>query len=170
MSGKTVRLVLRVRCFRCQNPLYPQRTFAERRPEILASYAQRTERLTTALAPFAGEASSELSAHLLSPPGKKVRVVAHSFMRKRTHGSDFPSFFLRFQWLSQRAGFSRTPICPSMLRDTYAIRFLQAGGELAALQEQLGVADLVSVKRYQHFCEQQNQEREARACSEEPVF
>src|SRR5579864_2431943 len=43
ISGKTVRLVLRVRRFRCQNPGCPQRTFAERHPEVLASYAQRTE-------------------------------------------------------------------------------------------------------------------------------
>ena len=65
------------------------------------------------------------------------------------------SLTLLFKRLSQRAGFTRTPICPSMLRDTYAIRFLQAGGELAVLQKQLGVAGLASVKRYQHFCEQQ---------------
>ena len=30
ISGKTVRLVLRVRRFRCQNAACPQRTFAER--------------------------------------------------------------------------------------------------------------------------------------------
>jgi site-specific recombinase XerD len=80
------------------------------------------------------------------------------------------SLTLLFVRLSQRAGFTRTPICPSMLRDTYAIRFLQAGGKLAALQEQLGVTSLVSVKRYQHFCEQQSQKPEAPACSEESVF
>ncbi|GHO65428.1 hypothetical protein KSC_043200 [Ktedonobacter sp. SOSP1-52] len=62
-----------------------------------------------------------------------------------------------FQRMSRRAGFTRMPICPSMLRDTYAIRFLQAGGTLAALQQQLGIADRVSVKRYEHFCEQQRQ-------------
>ena len=62
-----------------------------------------------------------------------------------------------FQRLNRRAGVTRTPICPSMLRDTYAIRFLQAGGTLAALQEQLGIVDLVSVKRYEHFCEQHRQ-------------
>jgi site-specific recombinase XerD len=37
------------------------------------------------------------------------------------------SLTLLFVRLSQRAGFTREPICPSMLRDTYAIRFLQAG-------------------------------------------
>jgi len=56
--------------------------------------------------------------------------------------------------LSQRAGFTRTPICPSMLRDTYAIRFVQAGGGLAVLREQLGVAALASMKRYQYGCQQ----------------
>ena len=79
------------------------------------------------------------------------------------------SLTLLFRRLSQRAGFSRTPICPSMLRDTYAIRFLQAGGELAALQKQLGVADIVSVKRYQYFCEQRKEERGAQACPEESM-
>jgi len=81
------------------------------------------------------------------------------------------SLTLLFTRLSQRAGCTRTPICPSMLRDTYAIRFLQAGGELTALQEQLGVADLVSVKRYQHFCdEQRRRERSAQQGSEESLF
>ncbi len=66
--------------------------------------------------------------------------------------SNLTGLFLR---LSQRAGFSETPICPSMLRDTYAVRFLQAGGDLSALQEQLGVANSASVRRYQRFCDKQ---------------
>lgn len=75
---------------------------------------------------------------------------------------------LLFARLSQRAGFTRAPVCPSMLRDTYAVRFLQAGGELSALQEQLGVADLTSVKRYQRFCDEQRREEQGiQACSEE---
>ena len=80
------------------------------------------------------------------------------------------SLTLLFLRLSQRAGFARKPICPSMLRDTYAICSLRAGGELAALQEQLGVADLASVKRYQHFCDQRRQEQEIQPCSEESAF
>lgn len=39
-----------------------------------------------------------------------------------------------------------------MLRDSYAISFLQVGGELATLQGQLGVTDLASVRRYQRSC------------------
>jgi site-specific recombinase XerD len=80
------------------------------------------------------------------------------------------SLTLLFKRLSQRAGFTRAPICPSMLRDTYAIRFVQAGGGLSALREQLGVAALASVKRYQHCGQQYGQEREAQAYSEKSVF
>lgn len=69
VSGKTVRLVLRVRRFRCQKPTCSQRTFAERRPEVLASHAQRTERLTSALVHFAGGESSEPAAPRLSHLG-----------------------------------------------------------------------------------------------------
>ncbi|HEX4714380.1 MAG TPA: tyrosine-type recombinase/integrase, partial [Ktedonobacteraceae bacterium] len=56
-----------------------------------------------------------------------------------------------FARLNQRAGLEKKPISPSMLRETYAIRFLQAGGRLAVLQGQLGVRDSVSMKRYKRF-------------------
>src|SRR5258708_12274779 len=46
ISGKMVRWVLRVRRFRCQNPGCPQRTFAERCPEVLPPHGQRPKRLT----------------------------------------------------------------------------------------------------------------------------
>lgn len=87
-------------------------------------------------------------------------------LTERRHPLTKNSLTLLFKRLSQRAGFTRAPICPSMLRDTYAIRFLQAGGELAALQKQLGVACFASVKRYQRFCELREEEREAQACPE----
>ena len=87
----------------------------------------------------------------------------------RRHPLTKNSLTLLFKRLSQRAGFTRTPICPSMLRDTYAIRFLQAGGGLAALRERLGVADLAAVKRYQRCCEQRKEERQAQAFPEESM-
>jgi site-specific recombinase XerD len=90
-------------------------------------------------------------------------------LTERRHPLTKNSLTLLFLRLSQRARFVREPICPSMLRDTYAIRFLQAGGELAVLQKQLGVADIVSVKRYQYFCQQRKEEREAQACPEESM-
>jgi len=58
ISGKTVRLVLRVRRFRCQNPGCQQRTFAERCPEVVAPHAQRTKRLTASIAHFGAKVSS----------------------------------------------------------------------------------------------------------------
>ncbi len=90
-------------------------------------------------------------------------------LTERRHPLTRNSLALLFKRLSRRAGFTRTPICPSMLRDTYAIRYLQSGGELTALREQLGVACLSSVKRYQHFCEQRKEERQAQAYPEESM-
>jgi len=69
ISGKTVHLVLRVRRFRCQNPGCPQRTFAERCPEVVAPHGQRTKRLTARIWPYAGEVSSKPAARLLSHMG-----------------------------------------------------------------------------------------------------
>ncbi len=80
-------------------------------------------------------------------PEARDRLLLTELRRPLTKNS----LTLLFKRLSQRAGFTRRPICPSMLRDTYAIRFLQAGGGLAALREQLGVAALASVKRYQLY-------------------
>ena len=91
-------------------------------------------------------------------------------LTERRHPLTRNSIFLLFNRLSQRAGFTRKPICPSMLRDTYAIRLVQAGGGLTALREQLGVVDLASVKRYQHCYQQCGQERKAQVYSEESVF
>jgi len=88
VSGKTVRLVLRVRRFRCQNPLCSQRTFAERRPEVLASYAQRTERLTSTLVHFAGGESSEPAAPRLSHLG--IIVSPDTLLRLAKHAPEAP--------------------------------------------------------------------------------
>jgi site-specific recombinase XerD len=40
-----------------------------------------------------------------------------------------------------------------MVRDTFAVRYLQNGGHLETLQEMLGLNELASVKRYQRFSE-----------------
>lgn len=42
--------------------------------------------------------------------------------------------------LSRRAGLTSKCISPSMLRDTFAVRFLQAGGEPHMLHERLGAS------------------------------
>lgn len=84
ISGKTVRLVLRVRRFRCQNPGCQQRTFAERCPEVVALHAQRTKRLTVSLTHFGGEVSSEPAARLLSHLGIVVSSDTLLRLAKRT--------------------------------------------------------------------------------------
>ena len=107
----------------------------------------------------------------LTPAWEPTELEAQDrlLLTERRHPLTRNSLTLLFKRLSQRAGFTRRPICPSMLRDTYAISFMQAGGGPAALQEQLGVAALASVKRYQHCCEQHKEEREAQACPEESM-
>jgi transposase len=58
-SGRQVRLVLTVPRFRCPNRVCPQRTFAERIPQVVPVYGQRTSRLTLTLQAIACEMSAE---------------------------------------------------------------------------------------------------------------
>ena len=126
--------------------------------------------------PLSADGQRAVCAYLdqarLTPAWEPTELEAQDLLllTERRHPLTRNSLTLLFKRLSQRAGFTRTPICPSMLRDTYAIRFVQAGGGPAALREQLGVAALASVKRYQHCCQQCGQEREAQVYSEESVF
>jgi site-specific recombinase XerD len=55
---------------------------------------------------------------------------------------------LLFARLKTRAGFTDASICPSLLRDTFAVRYLQAGGTVEDLGTQLGLRDLAILKRY----------------------
>jgi site-specific recombinase XerD len=54
-----------------------------------------------------------------------------------------------FHQLNRRAGLGDKRLTPSMLRDTFAIRFLQADGSPKALQRLLGLAESTPIKRYQ---------------------
>jgi site-specific recombinase XerD len=64
---------------------------------------------------------------------------------------------LLFDRLKKRAGISEKPVSPSVLRDTCAVRYLQAGGKLEALRDQLGLADLTALKRYERLSRQLSQ-------------
>jgi site-specific recombinase XerD len=55
---------------------------------------------------------------------------------------------LLFVRINQRAGMVDEHITPSMLRETFAVRYLQSGGQVQALQEILGLHDRNSVKRF----------------------
>lgn len=54
--------------------------------------------------------------------------------------------FLR---LNRRARLTDKHVSPTMLRDTFAVRYLQAGGHPKQLQEQLGLVEKTAMKRYQ---------------------
>jgi site-specific recombinase XerD len=53
-----------------------------------------------------------------------------------------------FQRLCARAGLEERRLTPTMLRDMFAIRFLQTGGPPKALQRLLGLAESTPIKRY----------------------
>ncbi len=53
-----------------------------------------------------------------------------------------------FQRLCARAGLEDRRLTPTMLREMFAIRFLQTGGPPKALQRLLGLAESTSIKRY----------------------
>jgi transposase len=81
LGESSVRLVLRVRRFRCLNATCTVQTFAERLLEWLRPAAQRTVRLTRALQPLGlalgGEAGARLGAklHVPASPDTLLRLV-----------------------------------------------------------------------------------------------
>jgi site-specific recombinase XerD len=56
-----------------------------------------------------------------------------------------------FARLRTRAGISDTTMSPQMLRHSFALRYLQAGGNPRGLQELLGYEGLAQVRQYLHW-------------------
>jgi site-specific recombinase XerD len=54
---------------------------------------------------------------------------------------------LVFGRLRKRAGITRTGVGPTLLRESFAVQYLQAGGDLAALRDLLGQEVSMAVKR-----------------------
>ncbi len=81
IADRAVQLRLHVRRFRCLAPQCPQRTFAERLPNVVAVAARRTSRLTSTLRTLAfatgGEAGARLSHRLHMPvsPDTLLRIM-----------------------------------------------------------------------------------------------
>jgi transposase len=71
LTNKAVRLILKVRRFRCLNLDCPKQTFAEPLPQVVAKNAQRTQRLTETLQLFAANLSAKLGSRLL----KKLKIA-----------------------------------------------------------------------------------------------
>ena len=53
-----------------------------------------------------------------------------------------------FARLRNRAGINGTVISPQMLRHSFALRYLQAGGNLQGLQELMGYEGMAPVRQY----------------------
>jgi site-specific recombinase XerD len=70
---------------------------------------------------------------------------------RRLTPNTITQLFLR---LNERAGLTEQPVSPSMLRETFAVQYLQTGGDPFTLQKLLGRADLATIKRYQRLSEQ----------------
>jgi transposase len=74
ISDRIVRLTLHLRRFRCSNPACAAVTFAERLPDLLQPYAQRTTRLRTALqhlgVALGGAAGARMSQRLHLPASR----------------------------------------------------------------------------------------------------
>lgn len=77
------------------------------------------------------------------------------FLLERRRSLTPNAITLLFLRLSSRAGMSEKGATPSALRDAFAVRYLQQGRKLHHHQEQLRLADPTSVRRYQHFCDEQ---------------
>lgn len=87
ISGQAVRLLLRVRRFRCQNRQCPQQTFVERLPEVVPRYARRTSRLSTMMNLFAVALGGQAGARLLKQIG--IAVSGDTLLRlTKQEGSD----------------------------------------------------------------------------------
>jgi site-specific recombinase XerD len=56
--------------------------------------------------------------------------------------------------LHRRAGIIEHHISPTMLRDTFAVRYLQAGGSPSQLRKVLGLDARTPITRYQKLGEQ----------------
>jgi len=80
-SGFAVQLHLSIRRFFCDNPACPRRTFTERLPNIVASFARRTNRLVEAQRAIGfsdgGEAGARLTTKLGMPtsPDTLLRMI-----------------------------------------------------------------------------------------------
>jgi site-specific recombinase XerD len=73
---------------------------------------------------------------------------------------------LLFARLRTRTGLPHVAVRPSSLRDTFAVRYLQAGGNLEALRDLLGHKDLATLKRYTRLSAEKSEHESQKAPEE----
>lgn len=98
----------------------------------------------------------------LSQQGKAIHGEAWLFRTARGDPLTNHAVTLLFARINQRAGMPDAHITPSMLRETFAVRYLQAGGRVNEFQALLGLHDRNSLKRYQQAAGQVEQRKARR--------
>jgi len=93
----------------------------------------------------------------------------HLFLSQWSGPLTSNSITLLFDRLCKRVGISDKPVTPSVLRDTFAVCFLQAGGELDELASVLGLRDTAALKRYARVGTQESQNEAQKELAEEHV-
>ncbi len=88
-GGRSVRLSLRVRRFRCNDPGCLRRIFAERLPSVVEPYARKTVRLREILLLVGFALGGEAGARLVERLGMKA---SPSTLLRRLHGAPTRSF------------------------------------------------------------------------------
>ncbi len=78
----------------------------------------------------------------------------HLFLSKTGRPLTRNGMALLFGRLRKRSGIRRKGVNPSLLRESFALRFLQTGGEPLILQELLGYTDQATSTRYQRLSAQ----------------
>ncbi len=77
--GVTIKLQLNTRKFRCQNDLCSQKVFCERLPNVVATYARKTVRLTAALQLLAFALGGEAGAR--TAQGLNLKISGDTLLR-----------------------------------------------------------------------------------------
>ena len=100
---------------------------------------------------------SSLESHRLTEgcSQEKQAQEAPLFLSETYQPLTINALTLLFDRLRKRAKMTEERINPSRLRDTFAVRYLQAGGDREVLRALLGLTGMESVKRYEHLSTQQ---------------
>jgi site-specific recombinase XerD len=82
---------------------------------------------------------------------KRVFSQDHLFLSETGRPLTKNGMTLLFGRLRKRSGISRKGVNPSLLREGFALRFLQTGGDPLMLQELLGYSEQATGARYQRL-------------------
>ena len=91
------------------------------------------------------------------------------FLSETGHGLTENGIVLAFGRLRERAGFTREEVGPTLVRGSFAVRYVQAGGDVFTLRDLLGYQESVVVKHFLRMSNERtkNEKRKAHAEDQE---